>query len=128
MDLLDWLKAHDAGPIIKSVFALSYLCYYIWLRVSSQRVRQKSTATSKANRHASVLSAAIPSQEQVSNQCMYHKVNQFSNKELLALIVDIRERLANLEGRVGIYPPRRGLEPPIPEPVALPESGEPSQS
>ena len=43
-------------------------------------------------------------------------------------LIDVRERLANIEGRMGIYPPRRGVEPPIPEPAAMPESGEPSQS
>ncbi|MDE2857666.1 MAG: hypothetical protein OXN94_07445 [Chloroflexota bacterium] len=43
-------------------------------------------------------------------------------------LIDIRERLANIEGRMGIYPPRRGVEPPIPEPAAEPESGESAQS
>ena len=42
-------------------------------------------------------------------------------------LIDIRERLANIEGRMGIYPPRRGLEPPVPEPVVEAESSEPSQ-
>jgi len=43
-------------------------------------------------------------------------------------LIDIRERLANIEGRMGIYPPRRGVEPPVPEPAAEPESGESAQS
>ena len=43
-------------------------------------------------------------------------------------LIDVRERLANIEGRLGMYPPRRGVDPPIPEPAAEPESNEPAQS
>lgn len=43
-------------------------------------------------------------------------------------LIDVRERLANIEGRLDLYPPRRGVEPPIPEPGAERESGEPAQS
>ena len=43
-------------------------------------------------------------------------------------LIDVRERLANVEGRLDLYPPRRGLEPPIPDPAGEPESGESAQS
>ena len=50
------------------------------------------------------------------------------HKEILLHLIDVRERLANIEGRMGIYPPRRGVEPPIPELATEPESGERAQS
>lgn len=43
-------------------------------------------------------------------------------------LIDVRERLANIEGRMGIYPPRRGVEPPVPEPTTEPEGSETAQS
>ena len=44
------------------------------------------------------------------------------------LTIDLRERLANIDWRLGISPPRRGPEPPMPERSATPESAETIQS
>lgn len=118
----------DAGLIIKSVSALFFLCYFFWTWVSTRIARQKCTLPSKAKRHASVASASKPSQQLVSCHCKYHEVNQISEKELILLLVDIRERLANIEGRMGIYPPRRVPEPPLPEPAPESQASEPSAS
>ncbi len=128
MELIGWLKENDAGPIIKSVFALGFCCYYIWLRVSARIASRKCTATVNTNRPAPAISGAIPSHQLASSHSRKQELYQLSNQELLHHLIDVRERLANIEGRMGIYPPRRGVEPPIPEPAAMPESGEPSQS
>lgn len=128
MELIGWLKENDAGPIIKSVFALGFCCYYIWLRVSSRMASRKCTATVNTNRPAPAISGAIPSHQLASTQCQHKELYQLSSKELLHHLIDVRERLANIEGRMGIYPPRRGVEPPMPEPAPEQERSELSRS
>ena len=54
--------------------------------------------------------------------------NESRYYDLIQHLMDLRERLAHIEGRLGFYPPSRGVEPPIPEPGAEPESSEPAQS
>ena len=49
------------------------------------------------------------------------------NVEIAAHLMDLRERLANIEGRMGIYPPRRvSVELPRGEQIAEPEGSPPS--
>ena len=114
MELTDQINANDAEPIIESVSALFFVCYYIWLRVSSRMKRNKSKATGKAIRRSCVVSGSVQSRQLASVHCKYQEFNQLSNKELLLLIVDLRERLANIEGRLGASTPRMSaVLPPL---------------
>ncbi len=123
MELLDWLIENNSDVIIEYGILIFVVVWYVRLRITSRRKRQKITAADNANRHASVVSAPIPSQQLESGHRNNHEVNQFSNKELLLLIIDVRERLANIEGRLGAPTPRMSaVSPPLESPVEEPSA------
>ena len=121
MELLDWMQANEVGPIIKSVFALSFLCYYIWLRISSRIARQKNTVDRDSERRALVVSVSVARQSQLPCNCSNQNVMQPSHREIMLHLIDVRERLANIEGRLGAPTPRMSaVSPPLEEPAEAP--------
>lgn len=88
-----------------------------------QEIREAKTDSSQAHKETRQEINAVRVYAEQS-----HQETRQEMKDITLHLIDVRERLANIEGRMGIYPPRRGVEPPIPEPAAEPESGESSQS
>ncbi len=123
MDLLDWLKQNNSDIIIEYGILIFVVLWYVHLRITSRRKRQKSTTAESGIRHAPVVSAPIPSQRLESSHRKIHEDNHFSNKELLLLIMDLRERLANIEGRLGAPTPRMSaVSPPLESPADEPSA------
>lgn len=54
------------------------------------------------------------------------ETSEQGHKETLLHTIDVRERLANIEGRLGLPPSRQGIVPPVPMPGAPPESSDPA--
>ena len=128
MELLQWLNENDAGPIIRTAGAFGWLSYYLWLRFSSRRSCQHRTANSVDYGWRIENSAITEPRHLVKSYTMHQKDFHMSQSETLSHLTAIRERLANIEGRLGMYPPRRGVEPPVPELAEAPAGEESTQS
>lgn len=123
MDLFDWLKENNSDIIIEYGIIIFFVLWYVRMRITSRRKRHESTVSDSRNRYASVGSASIPSPQFASGRCQYQDLYQLSNRELLLLVIDLRERLANIEGRLGAPTPRMSaVSPPLEAPAEEPSA------
>ena len=135
MDILALLREFTSSGIsdIALLVVIPLLVRY-WISESRSELRQDFNDAMDAKLHDNneVMNARFDQLERRMDQFerrmdqLDRKLDQHDRKnesrayDIMQHLMDLREQLANIEGRLGISPPRRGLETPMPTPAAAP--------
>ena len=129
MDLIAVLKELSSLGITDVVCAIFFLYFFRrWLNEMPKEIFRESTEFHRVCYIQRIDPSGILYKQLAAKTGEVGTYSDQSHKEVLLHLMDVRERLANIEGRLGLPPPRPSIPPPALEPAAAPQVENPTQS